>query len=307
MKSENGVYDDSPGYAGRGGIKSRFHESAKEYTRIIMRIYGPHYTSNIIGPQNREEAIKGLTAKALKMEESCEPTIRCLLKGARAPETIKAYKTALGAFRKWQVDGPEERRKDELTSAAIFIAKRSAGVKATSLATFVSALAFERLGKKPEEASKWAVLDEMVRTQRKGDGERTRIFITKQEIDALLSALPRLSWPQWRKDRAHVLLILLFYGLLRISGAISLEGEDLTLGSSYWTVRIKKSKTDQDGQGCNVFIGREPTFDGAVARCQHRQVHGYLLASTDGRKWSSSAAASEGGEEPQMPSTMARM
>ncbi|EPB80099.1 site-specific recombinase, phage integrase family [Ancylostoma ceylanicum] len=155
------------------------------------------------------------------------------------------------------------------------------------------ALAYERLGRKPEEASKWAVLDEMVRARRKSDGERARQFAKEHEINALLSALPRFSWPQWRKDRAHVLLVLLFYGLLRISEAVSLEGEDFTMESGYWMVRIRRSKTDQDGQGSNVFIGREPTFDEALARCQHRQVHGFLLASTDGRKWSSNAAASE--------------
>ncbi|EPB66394.1 hypothetical protein ANCCEY_14515 [Ancylostoma ceylanicum] len=134
------------------------------------------------------------------------------------------------------------------------------------------ALAYERLGRKPEEASKWAVLDEVVRARRKSDGEPVRQFAKEHEINALLSVLPRFSWPQWRKDRAHVLLVLLFYGPLRISEAVSLEGEDFTMETGYWMVRIRRSKTDQDDQGSNVFIGREPTFDEALARCQHRQV-----------------------------------
>ncbi|EYC28705.1 hypothetical protein Y032_0007g3372 [Ancylostoma ceylanicum] len=85
------------------------------------------------------------------------------------------------------------------------------------------ALAYERLGRKPEEASKWAVLDEVVRARRKSDGE------------------------PWRKDRAHVLLVLLFYGPLRISEAVSLEGEDFTMETGYWMVRIRVEIEDGSG------------------------------------------------------------
>ncbi|RCN38049.1 hypothetical protein ANCCAN_16038 [Ancylostoma caninum] len=227
------------------------------------------------------------------MDERVGGRIRSLLGGARAPSTVKAYKSALRSFREWQSSGPEERKRDELTSAAVFLARKSNRVGATSLATFVSALAYERFGRKPEEAMKWAILDEMVKAQRRGTAANTQEFASKQDVRTLLECLPRTSWPQWRKDRAHVLLVLLFYGLLRVSEAVALKAGEVEAGGEFWTLRIRKSKTDQESKGSSIYIGREERFDAALSRCSQRQIHGYVLATTEGRMWSPSAAASE--------------
>ncbi|RCN28594.1 hypothetical protein ANCCAN_25659 [Ancylostoma caninum] len=66
-------------------------------------------------------------------------------------------------------------------------------------------------------------------------------------------------------------------------------------GGEFWTLRIRKSKTDQESKGSSIYIGREERFDAALSRCSQRQIHGYVLATTEGRMWSPSAAASETG------------
>lgn len=176
----------------------------------------------------------------LQNGERGEGRISSLLEGARAPSTIRAYKSALRPFREWQNSGPEERKRDELTSAAVFIARRSIGSKATSLATtFISALAYERFGSKPEEALKWAILDEMVKAQRRSNANSKQVFASAQEFRTLLACLPQICWPQWRKDRTHVLLILMFYGLLRASEAVALKVEDVEATDQFCTVRIR--------------------------------------------------------------------
>ncbi|EYC26672.1 hypothetical protein Y032_0010g902 [Ancylostoma ceylanicum] len=89
--------------------------------------------------------------------------IEKLLSNSRSSATIKGYERALELYREWQKQQPRERKEDELRSAAIFLAIGSRSVGYGSMATFVSALAFERFGRKPEEAQQWAILDEMAR------------------------------------------------------------------------------------------------------------------------------------------------
>ena len=86
-----------------------------------------------------------------------------LLSNTRSPATLNAYHHALGIFRDWQEENPLERTKDQLISAAIFLAWRSRTKGSGAMATFVSALSYERFGRKPEEAQQWVILDELVK------------------------------------------------------------------------------------------------------------------------------------------------
>ncbi|EYC20847.1 hypothetical protein Y032_0020g102 [Ancylostoma ceylanicum] len=66
------------------------------------------------------------------MGESQGESVVRMLEEAEALITAKAYKSALRSFSEWQRSCPEERRRDELNSAAVFLARRSTGMKWSS-------------------------------------------------------------------------------------------------------------------------------------------------------------------------------
>ncbi|KHJ91357.1 protein kinase A anchor [Oesophagostomum dentatum] len=185
-------------------------------------------------------------------------------------------------FRSWQSTYPSERQRDDLTSAAVYLAIRSRSVGYGTMATFVAALAFERFGRKPKESCKWAVLDEMVRGKKRSESRRQQKFATLEEVRILLTETHRSGWPLWRNDRIRVLLSLLFYGLLRISEAINITQENIKDEGSVWSFRIVRSKTDQLSTGASIYVQKADWFDAALIRCCARTEDGPILTGENG-------------------------
>ncbi|KIH68345.1 site-specific recombinase, phage integrase family [Ancylostoma duodenale] len=107
------------------------------------------------------------------------------------------------------------------------------------MATFIPALAYERFGRKPEKAQQWAVLDEMVRGKRRMESSTQQKFASPHEVEVLLAETTSTGWPEWRTDRIRILLVLLFYGLLRISEALSLKKDDVKEERDFWSFSIR--------------------------------------------------------------------
>ncbi|EPB68582.1 site-specific recombinase, phage integrase family [Ancylostoma ceylanicum] len=227
------------------------------------------------------------------MGERAGQDIHQLLCSSRSATTLQAYDRALESFRRWQKEQPHEREKDDLTSAAIFLAVRSRSVGSGSMATFISALAYERFGRKPEEAQKWAVLDEMVRGKKRMEGSTQQKFASPHEVETLLAASTTTGWPEWRTDRIRILLVLLFYGLLRISEALNLNKDDVREERKFWSFRIRRSKSDQGATGASIFIQKSVWFDSAFERSRMRTAGSLLLTNDRGDEWSANAASSE--------------
>ncbi|KAL6739515.1 hypothetical protein Aduo_012958 [Ancylostoma duodenale] len=173
------------------------------------------------------------------MGERAGQNIHDLLCSTRSAATLQTYDRAIETFRRWQKEKPHEREKDDLTSAAIFLAVRSRSVGSGSMATFISALAYERFGRKPEEAQQWAVLDEMVRGKRRMESSTQQKFASPHEVEVLLAETISTGWPEWRTDRIRILLVLLFYGLLRISEALNMKKDDVKEERDFWSFRIR--------------------------------------------------------------------
>ncbi|RCN48111.1 hypothetical protein ANCCAN_05796, partial [Ancylostoma caninum] len=104
-------------------------------------------------------------------------------------------------------------------------------------------------------------------------------------------AISSLSTSKWRTD------LFTRYPPLPASSTGGHPYDLLYIGRSRIKPQITsirmKSKTDQESKGSSIYIGREERFDAALSRCSQRQIHGYVLATTEGRMWSPSAAASE--------------
>ncbi|RCN33094.1 site-specific recombinase, phage integrase family [Ancylostoma caninum] len=232
------------------------------------------------------------------MGERAGQDIHDLLCSTRSAATLQTYDRAIETFRRWQKEKPHEREKDDLTSAAIFLAVRSRSVGSGSMATFISALAYERFGRKPEEAQQWAVLDEMVRGKRRMESTTQQKFASPHEVEVLLAETTSTGWPEWRTDRIRILLVLLFYGLLRISEALSLKKDDVKEERDFWSFRIRRSKSDQQATGASIFIQKSVWFDSALSRSRSRPTGCHLISNDRGGEWRGGAThALEDGTE----------
>ncbi|EYC45668.1 hypothetical protein Y032_0420g1140 [Ancylostoma ceylanicum] len=109
----------------------------------------------------------------------------------------------------------------------------------------------------------------------------------------LLQVVPTMNWPQWRSDRAQVLLTLLYCALLRISEAIHLTKDDIKEEEETWKIHIRQSKTDQFGTGATIYLARESWFDEILLRQINASPPGQLLCTANGTQWSEGAAATE--------------
>ncbi|KHJ95827.1 site-specific recombinase, phage integrase family [Oesophagostomum dentatum] len=231
------------------------------------------------------------------MQEDVEDQLEQPLTHFRAPNTTMTYNRALEEFRTWRRGCPDADTVDELDAAAIFVAKKSVTNSSRSLATFVSSLAFSRMGRKPFETERWTVLDELVRAKKRVESVKDQKFASTEEWLTLLDTTSRMSWPIWRADRAAVLLTLLFCGLMRISEALNICREDVSSRDAVLEVHGKgnsrKAKSDQFSSGSAVFLAREDWFDEALERLLGEHQGQFLLAAANGGKWSPGAAASE--------------
>ncbi|EPB66819.1 site-specific recombinase, phage integrase family [Ancylostoma ceylanicum] len=135
------------------------------------------------------------------MQEDVEEVLGRLLLTSRAPNTIRTYENAISEFRSWQRQGPQSRMRNDLDSAAIFLAKKSQYVSHRSLATFVAALAYHRMGRKSEEDTQWKILDEMVKSSKRREIVRAQKFATTDEWLQLLRVATQMRWQEWRKSK----------------------------------------------------------------------------------------------------------
>ncbi|KHJ77816.1 site-specific recombinase, phage integrase family, partial [Oesophagostomum dentatum] len=241
----------------------------------------------------RTRKVQELQSLADSVGVQAAKALEDLLLSSRAPNTLKAYNRAMRDFLQWKRNLTGGFQHSDLDLAALYIALKSATASARTLATFVSALSYNRMGRKPDEMQQWTILDEMIQSKRRAEPTRGQKFATLDEWLQLLDATLLMDWPQWRVDRAQILLTLLYCALLRISEAMNLEVGDVREETLSWRISIRHSKTDQQGSGASVFLAKEPWFDDLLRRRVSSLPCGQLLCAGSGGHWSQGAAATE--------------
>ncbi|KIH58575.1 site-specific recombinase, phage integrase family [Ancylostoma duodenale] len=241
----------------------------------------------------RDHHVRQLQDLAVEMKEEVHEVLGNLLAASRAPNTIKAYERAISDFRAWQLQGPQARRRNDLDSVAIYLAKKSQTVSHQSLATFVAALAYHRMGRKPEEATRWKILDEIVKGSRRTVLTRAQNFASSEEWLQLLGVADQMPWMEWKIHRAQILLTFLFCALMRISEAVEVRARDVTEQPECWRIEITRSRVDQNQRGTAVFLAKETWLDAAMRQRLQAGPDVHVLASKNGSKWSANAATAE--------------
>lgn len=176
-----------------------------------------------------------------------------LAKAAKSENTLKAYKHAMQAFILWGQDkGVATLPAEPETVAAYMTARMKAGAKAASLNVFLAAIRhYHRETGIPSPSESEGVQNVMRGIRRTiGTAPNRKQPATAERLAAMLAHMPHDM--TGKRDRALILLGMA--GAMRRSELVGLNVEDLAETTSGLDVTIRKSKTDQEGQGHLVAI-----------------------------------------------------
>ncbi len=172
----------------------------------------------------------------------------------KAAATLRAYSSDASLFDAWcRAQGFSRAIPADPEVVAGFLAAEAArGVKPSTIGRRVAAIGYaHRLADLPDPTASETVR-RVVRGIRRtlGAGQQQKAPATAEILAAMLSHVP----PSLTGQRDRALLALGFSGAFRRSELVGLDVADLADDRDGLRVRIRKSKTDQDGQGHEIAI-----------------------------------------------------
>ena len=197
---------------------------------------------------------------------------RAFASASRAPRTRDAYRLQFATFSSWCASrGLEPLPASPTTVAAFLVSRVDAGRKVASIALALSAIGavHKTAGHAsptahPGVTSTWEGIRRTL-----GTAQRRAAPAAVDELRAMLEALPSAGLGAVR-DRA--LLLVGFAGAFRRSELEALDVADLSFRAEGLVVTVRRSKTDQLGEGAEVAIA-----EGAhAATCPVRALRAWL-------------------------------
>jgi site-specific recombinase XerD len=198
-------------------------------------------------------ASAGELARGRSLEERAGEYARA----SKAENTLRAYRSDLRNFEQWCTD--HRRRSLPATPDTLTLyltALAEAGARASTIQRRVSAIsqAHQLAGHLPPPTHDWTVRATLRGIRRTlGTAPEQKAPIVTAELRSLLAATPTDTLAG-RRDRA--LLVLGFAGGLRRSELVSLDAEDATETEDGLRITLKRSKTDQEGEGRELGLPR---------------------------------------------------
>lgn len=175
----------------------------------------------------------------------------------KADATRRAYRSDFELFTTWchVRRNVEPLGASPETVAAFLAGQASAGVKPSTLTRRLAAISYaHQLAGLPSPTAHEAVRAVPRGIRRKmGTAPAHKASATAERVAAMLAMIPT-DTVRGKRDRA--LLLLGFAGAFRRSELVALEIADLTFEPDGMRVLIRRSKTDQDGQGQEIAIPR---------------------------------------------------
>lgn len=179
-------------------------------------------------------------------------------RGSRAPATWRAYESDWKVFTAWCASAKQPALPAEPSTVALFLAAQAKlGRAPSTLDRRLAAIRLMHVGAKvapPHDALEVAEVMRGIRRAWKRPVAQKAPAL-EQDVKKM-SALVEADTLRGLRDRA--VLLLGFAGALRRSEVVALDVEDLTEQQEGINIRIRTSKTDQEGVGETVAIPRVP-------------------------------------------------
>ena len=198
---------------------------------------------------------------------------RDFIKAAKAPNTIRAYRSDWRHFEEWA----REHGRLALPAAAetllAYLTDLAAVAKVSTLERRIASIsqAHQMAGHEPPTRA-MAVRALMAGIRRsKGVAPKTKTALLTEDLRAMLAILP--DGLLGLRDRA--ILLVGFAGGFRRSELVGLDFEDLDFKRRGLVVTLRRSKTDQEGAGRKVGI----PYGSHEETCPVRSLQGWLAAA----------------------------
>lgn len=178
---------------------------------------------------------------------------RAYAKASKAPNTLRAYRSDFREFAVWcEATGARQLPAEPETVAAFLAACADRGLKASTISRKVSAIRFAHRAADLPSPTETAAVEATIRGIRReiGTAVDQKAPATATAIAVMLSRVP--ATVQGIRDRA--LLALGFAGAFRRSELVALHVGDIGFTDEGVDVRIRRSKTDQEGAGHEISI-----------------------------------------------------
>jgi site-specific recombinase XerD len=200
------------------------------------------------------------------------------IEGAYAPSTIRAYKSNFENFIKF-CDGINQEALPASSEVVVtFIKSISDGrLKSASIRMAVASIAsIHKINRFNDPVNDPDVKLEMRRMHRHLGRESNQAYgINKGLLDKMIAA----TTDDLRGARDKALLSLAYDTLCRRSEIVSLDIEDIIIVNDQMKIRLRKSKTDQDGLGKLISINNETQKNLLLWLQESRLISGKLFRS----------------------------
>jgi integrase len=212
------------------------------------------------------------TGQAVELAEIAADA-RDFVAASRAENTTRVYRTGWAQFTAWCDEHRVIALPAGAETVALYVADLAKVAKPATIDLRLAAISAAHRAAGHDSPTK----EEAVRLVRRGvrrtlgTAQRQVRPVTVPDLRAMLEGL-RADMGGCR-DRA--LLLLGFAGALRRSELVGLDVADITEGSDGLTVRLRRSKTDQEGAGRTVGI----PYGSNLATCPVRAWRGWLEVS----------------------------
>lgn len=221
-----------------------------------------------------DTAIVPQETASLATPEAIDAQVKGYIQNARAANTVKAYRKDWADFVAWCAAYGVAALPATAETVARYLTARAATVKVSTLQRRLSAIsqAHEAARYNPFSVrqeplkSVWAGIRRV-----HGVAQHGKAPIVTADIRAMVDQLPESLLGL--RDRA--LLLIGFAGAFRRSELVSLTRDDIRITSEGLTVYLRRSKTDQEGQGRSVGV----PYGSHRETCPVRSLQAWLEAS----------------------------
>ena len=227
---------------------------------------------------NRVQTLEPSTDSSLSVE--LQDPVTDFLRESRAPNTHRAYRAALAAFSALcEASGRRAIPASPPSVAAYLASQATLGRRCSTVSVHAAAISYaHRVAGHPNPCD-LALVREVLRGIRRTTG------VAPKQAAAL--TLPRLAQAVIHLDRGSVrgrrdaaLLTLGFALAARRSELVALDVEDLEDDGEGLLVRVRRSKTDQEGKGVVLYVPQACEFLDVCAARAVRAWIGDLAGST---------------------------
>lgn len=220
-------------------------------------------TSTALVPASAASALGNLAPVAEQAREYA--------RRARSASTIRCYRTDWTDFENWCSRQSLSALPATPETVACYLSALAEHHKASTIQRRLSAISQVHQAKGFESPTKNETVRSVLKGIRRtiGTAPAEKAPLVASDVREMIGALPDTLLG--KRDRA--LLLLGFAGAFRRSELVGLNVEDLTFTPDGLIVMLRRSKTDQEGQGRKIGVPRLSTSDACPVRAVRDWMH----------------------------------